>query len=149
LLVEASPAYIEAARAEAERQGHSDRISFREGDFIRLASDIDAATIVTLDRVICCYDDLPALVSTSARHAERLYGLVHPRDTRWNRAGAWLLNLLVRLTGTGYRVFVHPQGEVEELVAGAGLVRAFSTNEGLWRVAVYRRAKRTPGETAR
>jgi hypothetical protein len=34
-------------------------------------------------------------------------------------------------------------------VAGAGLVRAFSTNEGLWRVAVYSRAMRTPGETAR
>jgi hypothetical protein len=149
VLVEASPAYIEAARAEAEHQGHSDRMTFREGDFIRLADEIEPATVVTLDRVICCYDDLPALVLASAGHAQSLYGLVYPRDTWWNRAGASLVNLVVRLPGIPYRLFVHRQSEVEKLVEGAGFTRASGRDLGLWQVVVYRRAKRPPSETAR
>ena len=60
--VEASKAYIEAAKEEAERQGHADQVSHHHGNFIDLAPDIPQVDIVTLDRVICCYHDMQALV---------------------------------------------------------------------------------------
>ena len=82
VLVEASPEYLEAARDEARQAGLADRIEVVAGDFVRHAADIDAADIVTLDRVVCCYPDADALVSASAAKAMRLYGLVLPRD-RW------------------------------------------------------------------
>jgi hypothetical protein len=56
-------------------------MSFQYGDFVALAPALSAADVVTLDRVICCYDDMPALVGRSAALAERLYGVVYPRDT--------------------------------------------------------------------
>ena len=45
-----------------------------------MSDEIEAADVVTLDRVICCYPDMEALVGRSAERALRLYGLVHPRD---------------------------------------------------------------------
>ena len=86
-VVDASPAYLRTAQAEAERQSHRDRITYRSGDFVALAREIAPADVVTLDRVICCYDDMEALVSASAEKAGRLYGVVYPRDAWWNRLG--------------------------------------------------------------
>ena len=64
--VEASPAYIEVAKEETERQGRIDLVSYHYGNFVDLATDIAPADIVTLDRVICCYDDMQALVGLSS-----------------------------------------------------------------------------------
>src|SRR2546427_599275 len=45
--VDASSAYQQAARAEAERRGVSARIQFQLGDFVTLAPQVAAADIVT------------------------------------------------------------------------------------------------------
>ena len=80
--VDASRAYLRAAREEAERRGHADRLEQHAGDFVELADTVEPADVVTLDRVICCYPEVDALVSLSAAHARRAYGVVYPRDTR-------------------------------------------------------------------
>src|SRR5215831_7315811 len=59
--VDASSAYIAVARSEMDRLGLSDRMHFVQGNFVTLAETIPASDIVTLDRVICCFDDMPAL----------------------------------------------------------------------------------------
>jgi magnesium-protoporphyrin O-methyltransferase len=64
--VDASTAYIEAAQREARDQGLQDRIQFHHGDFVELADKVPPADIVTLDRSLCCYPDMPALVGLSA-----------------------------------------------------------------------------------
>jgi 2-polyprenyl-3-methyl-5-hydroxy-6-metoxy-1,4-benzoquinol methylase len=83
--IDASAAYLTMARDETERQGLAERIAFHHGDFVALAPTLPASDIVTLDRVICCYDDMPALVSLSAARAEKFYGVVYPRDAWWLR----------------------------------------------------------------
>ncbi|HEY7195269.1 MAG TPA: methyltransferase domain-containing protein, partial [Gemmatimonadales bacterium] len=77
--VDASSAFEAAARGEAKRQGLSDRIKYEAGDFVDLADQIAPADIVTLDRVVCCYPNMEALVRLSAQHSRRIYGLVYPR----------------------------------------------------------------------
>ena len=49
---EASTAYIEACREEAERQGHAGRIAHQHGDFADINESVKSADIVTLERVI-------------------------------------------------------------------------------------------------
>ena len=95
--VDASTAYIEAANDEAKRQGHADRVSYHHGDFVQLAPDIQAVDIVTLDRTICCYHDMPALVGLSAARANKMYGLVYPRDVWWIKVGTAIVNFGSRL----------------------------------------------------
>jgi len=55
--VDASAAYLEAARKESSRRGLVDRVTYRHGDFVELAESIPPADIVTLDRVINVYPD--------------------------------------------------------------------------------------------
>jgi magnesium-protoporphyrin O-methyltransferase len=137
--VDASSAYLQAARREAERQGHADRIHQHHGDFVALAPQIPQADIVTLEKVICCYPDVDALVGLSAARAGRLYGVVFPRDTWWWNLGGRVANLVSRLQRSPFRIFVHPTERVEAIVRANGLERRFYRQTFIWQIAVYAR----------
>jgi hypothetical protein len=137
--VEASAPYLNVAREESERRGHEGRASFRHGDFVEVAPAIEAADIVTLDRVICCYPDMEALVSRSTARARSFYGLVYPRDTRLVRLGSAIVNVVLRALRKPMRTFVHRVQDVERLVEAGGLTMHYSAHAGVWQVSVYRR----------
>ena len=137
--VEASTAYLTAARAEAQRRGLADRVSYHHGNFIDLAEEIAPADIVTLDRVICCYPEMEKLVGLSAARARRLYGLVYPRDVWWVKAGLELGNLVLRLRKSSYRAFVHPTEKVEAILWRNGFKRRTYRQTFIWQVVVYTR----------
>ena len=136
--VDASQAYSEIAGEEAARRGLAARIESSHGDFVALAESIPPADIVTLDRVICCYHDVRALVAASAARARRLYGVVYPRDVWWLRPVFALGNLVLRLRRSSFRIFLHSTTEVEALIAAEGLRPAFQRFHGMWQVAVFR-----------
>jgi predicted TPR repeat methyltransferase len=135
--VDASQAYLRAAREEANRRGIADRIHFAHGNFVDLASQISPADIVTLDRVICCYPDMEQLVGLSAARANRLYGLVYPRDTWLARVGVRVLNFTFWLQRKPFRTFVHSSQAVDAIVRGQGLKPQFHRHTWLWQVVVY------------
>lgn len=137
--VDASPAYVSAARGEAERRGYADRVSYRHGDFVALAPDVPAADIVTLDRVVCCYDDMGALVRLSSERAGRLYGLVYPRDRWWMKAARAVMNLSFWTMRHPFRFFVHATADVDALVRASGLAPRFRRKTLLWQVVLYAR----------
>lgn len=137
--VDASSAYLQAAREEAERQGHADRITFHHGDFVDLAPQLPQADIVTLEKVICCYPDMRALVGLSSARAGKLYGVVFPRDTWWIKIGGRVGNFFLWLQRSSFRIFVHPTQEVEAIIRANGLVRHFYHKTLLWQVIVYAR----------
>lgn len=137
--IEASPAYVTVARAEAARRGLTDRIVSRQGDFVALADETPAAGIVTLNRVICCYADMPALVGTSAAKATRLYGAVYPRDAWWVRATGTVGNLLLRLVRSPLRLYFHSTAAVDTVLRGSGLLPRSRRTAGWWQVVIYAR----------
>lgn len=139
VLVDASPPALRAARDEARRRDSLDRLEFVDGDFVTGADPLGPADVVTLDRVICCYPDVDALVRLSARRARSLYGLVLPRDRWFLRFGTRLLNAWFRLRGFGYRSFAHPNARVDALVAEAGLQPRREAQTLVWRVVLYER----------
>jgi magnesium-protoporphyrin O-methyltransferase len=138
--VEASPAYLRAAREEAARRGTTDRIDYQSGDFVALADAIESADLVTLDRVICCYPDMEALVGASATRARRVYGLVYPQDGWWVRAGVRVANFANRLRRRAFRAHVHTTTAVDAAVRANGLTPALRRRVGpVWQVVVYTR----------
>lgn len=139
--VDASSSYLRAAQEEAGRQGNSGRTTFHHGNFVEIAPEIEAADIVTLDRVICCYPDMAALVRPSSERARKLYAVVFPRDNWLIRLGALFGNLFLRLSGSPFRTFIHPTSEVEAILASHGFERRSHQISGLiWQVNVYTRA---------
>jgi magnesium-protoporphyrin O-methyltransferase len=141
--VEASKAYVKASKEEAERQGHADRLSHYHGNFVDLAPNIPQEDIVTLDRVICCYNDMRELVGRSSALAIRLYGVVYPRDTWWVKAETAISNFIYWIRGNPFRLFVHPTEAVDAVVRGNGFERRFYRKDGAWQIVVYKRGRET------
>ena len=139
--VDAAATYQAAARAEAARRGMAERIEFYLGDFVEMEGGVPAADLVTLDRVICCYPDMPALVDASAAHARALWGAVFPRDRRATRWFIEAFSLFQRLRGKAFRVYLHPPGEIGARLEARGFVRAFHRATWLWHVEVWRRER--------
>jgi magnesium-protoporphyrin O-methyltransferase len=85
--VDASSAYLKAAKEEAARRGHGERVHFIHADFMDVATDISQADIVTLDRVVCCYPDFRGLLKAGAEHSRRAVVL---HGTRGFFSGLWI-----------------------------------------------------------
>jgi hypothetical protein len=136
---DASRPYIAVAKEEASRRGHAERVTFVHGDFVAFASTIAPATVVTLDRVICCYADMEAMVAASASHAQRLYGAVYPRERWYVRLALGGINTFNRVRRSAFRVYLHSPAAIDAAVARQGLTRRACVDTFIWRVAVYER----------
>ena len=140
--VDASAAYLAVAREQATREGHATKVRFVHGDFVEVAPSLVAADVVTLDRVICCYPDVEALVGRSAEKTRRLYGAVYPRAAWWVRLGFALGNAVLRLRRSAFRIYLHAPSRIDGLLTGAGFARCHLERTLIWEVAVYRRRGR-------
>lgn len=138
--VDAASGYLAVAREEATRRGYDSRVTYRHGDFVALAGELESADIVTLHRVICCYHDMPALVGASIAKARRLYGVVYPRDDWWVRLSFGAENAGQRIRRSQFRAFVHPTQAVDGMIRDAGFERRFFHRGAVWQVIVYGRA---------
>ncbi len=138
--VDASPAFEAAARGEAERQGVRGRIQYEAGDFVELAGRIAPADIVTLDRVVCCYPNMEALVRLSAQRSRRIYGLVYPRDRPMTRVVIRIQNFFRRLFRNPFRSFVHSVAAIDSLVGSLGFNLRARNRTFVWEVSVWERS---------
>jgi Methyltransferase domain len=137
--VDASNAYINASKTESARRGYAGQVDYRHGNFVDLAADILPADIVTLNRVICCYPDMQKMVSLSVSRADKLYGLVYPRDVWWTKIGLAIQNFVLRLQRSRFRTYLHPTEAVEALIKGNGFKRRFYKETFIWQIAVFSR----------
>jgi hypothetical protein len=112
-VVDASSAYLSAAKTEATRQGHAEHVSYQHGNFVDYADSISAADIVTLDRVIW-----------SAARRPR------PRDcTAWFirvTSGEFVLasgprNAMLWLERTTFHILAHSRNAVDAVVRRNGM----------------------------
>jgi magnesium-protoporphyrin O-methyltransferase len=143
--VDGSAAYLAAARDEASRRELAERVTHVLGDATIVGDSLAAADLVALDRVICCYGDVHALVATATRLARRRVGLVYPRDRWWMRLGAAVVNPVAFRRYAGYRMRIHRRAEVDRLLGDAGFVRRGASTGWIWRVECW---ERVPGRSA-
>jgi magnesium-protoporphyrin O-methyltransferase len=141
--VDASGPYLAASQSEALRRGLDEQVTYYKGDAVALAGELPPADLVALDRVVCCYPDMPGLVAAAAGHTRRRLGLVLPRDDAWVRVLIAIANGWNRLRRDPFRLHAHRTAAVEGVATAAGLVRR-STHKGLfWQSLVFER----PGST--
>jgi magnesium-protoporphyrin O-methyltransferase len=138
--VDASHPYLEVSRQAAAERGYEARQTRIEGDFTEIADRVEPATVVTLDKVICCYPDMATLVRTSARKALTLYGIVVPRDTVWVRASVGGVNWFLRhVLRRQFQAFAHSHRAIDRLCAEEGLSLHQDDCRVVWCVRLYRR----------
>jgi len=148
IAVDASSAYVGAARQEAERTGKAHAIQFVHADFVSIASQLPATSVVALDRVVCCYPSCEPLLDAAISHAEQCFALSYPRDAWYMRWGVGLENAQRRVSGNAFRTFVHPVAAMEETITRAGFELSSRSETWLWSVDVYLRPNRDRMATA-
>jgi magnesium-protoporphyrin O-methyltransferase len=137
--VDASASYLAAALEEATRQHRNEAVRFVLGDFVTESRDIPPASIVTLDRVVCCYPSFELLLEAALGHAERFLALSYPRNVWWVRTAMRAENGRRWLARNPFRTFVHPSDVMEDLITRAGFILANRRTTGMWSVDVYGR----------
>jgi hypothetical protein len=132
--VELSPNYEQASRelvAEAAVAGKVERLF---GDIVQEPSLAPEADTVVLNRVVCCYPDAEALMEAVAERARSAIALSFPPDSWAARLVVGATNLILRVRGSEFRAYVHPQ----TLILAPALARGFRVDEsgraGVWRV---------------
>jgi len=136
-VVDASSAYLAAASQEAERSGRSALMRFVHGDFLAVAPGLERATVVTLDRVVCCYPSYEPLLEQSLQRAERAFATSYPRDRWLVRLGIWWENAMRRRKGNPFRTFVHPPSDMQRIIEGAGFRLVSRVQTMAWSADVF------------
>lgn len=134
--IDASKAYLEVAEEACEESSKA-KIEYIHADFTAVGAEIPPSDIVTLDRVICCYDDMPVLVDLSSGLARKVYAVVYPKDNWLIKTGFYFINLVQKIKGSSFRIFVYSRSDVEAIINKNGFKPAFQSTSFIWRVAVF------------
>jgi 16S rRNA G966 N2-methylase RsmD len=137
--LELSPAYESEAAALIAEAGLMGRVQRRLVDIATDPSAVEPADVVVLNRVVCCYPDYAKLLGAAADHARHHLVFSHPPRSTVSRAVVATQNLLLRLGGREFRVFVHPPAAMLAVLAEHGLQPRGAHRGRVWRVAAVSR----------
>ncbi len=121
------------------RAGFAGRFTRLNGDFVDLAPEVDPADVVFLNRVVCCYPDMAALVDEAVGHASSKAAFSYPRSRWWVKLQFGFLNLLLRLRRIDFRVFVHDPEAIGERIRRAGFEQIAAATTPMWHWAIWER----------
>jgi magnesium-protoporphyrin O-methyltransferase len=138
--LELVPAYDGLAGQLAAEAGLADRVDRRVMDIAAGTTQVDAADIVVLHRVVCCYPDFEKLLGAAADHARRLLVFSHPPRNPLSRALLGAENLTFRLSGKAFRTFAHPPADMLRVLEDRGLERVYGHRGLPWQVMGLERA---------
>jgi SAM-dependent methyltransferase len=137
VVVDASPAYLEAARQEADRRARSESVRFVQGDFVSVAAWLPPSSVVTLDRVVCCYPSCQALLEAALGRAQHCVAVSYPRDVWYVRLGMMVENAQRWLARNSFRTFVHSAKAIEHTIRRAGFELSSRRETWMWSADVY------------
>jgi SAM-dependent methyltransferase len=119
--VELSGGYEEQAAALLAERGLADRVDRRVADFVTEGAAVEPHDLVVLHRVVCCYPDVDALMTAASDHALARLVLTYPRERLPIRLGLRAINLWLRVSGCGFRTYVHPVARILGAAEARGL----------------------------
>ena len=137
--VELTPTYEEQAVELLRDAGLTDRVERKIMDFATAGAAVESADIVIMNRVICCYPDMPRLAGAASDHAREVLVMSFPRRTFWMRAGLGIANLMFRAMRREFHIFLHPPRHILATSQEHGLRTVLDDSGFLWTVAALRR----------
>lgn len=143
-IVELVSAYEPYARELAREKGIDGRTRFRVADVMAQPAAVAPATIVLLNRVVCCSPDGVQLASLAARLTERVLILSFPRDRVLVRAMAAAINGVQRVLGRSFRAFIHPRASLYVAAEREGLGLIASGRNIAWEFMAFGRRSLLP-----
>lgn len=138
--IELTPTYEEVAMDLLREARLEDRVERHVMDFADAAGEVSPADIVVLNRVICCYHDMPKLAGAAADHAREVLAMSFPREGWWTSVGISLMDVALRIGRCEFQAFYHPPKRIIATCEQHGL-KTVSNQSGIaWAVVALRRA---------
>jgi hypothetical protein len=138
--VELTPTYEEVAGSLLRENGLEGRVERRVLDFAHAGARVEPADFVVLNRVLCCYHDMPLLAGAAADHARRALVLSFPNDRWWTRLAFTVANFGMRVTRRQFRIFLPPPDSILTTAARHGLRPTYNDAGRIWQVVALERA---------
>lgn len=138
--LELSPAYDEEAERLVHEAALDGRVERRLHDIAVDPEGVEAADIVLMHRVVCCYPDYERLLGAAAQRARRLLVFSYPPRNVLSRLFISAENFVFRLMRREYRSFAHPPAAMLGVLAEGGLRRTFVYHTLVWQVAGLERS---------
>ena len=138
--LELSPEYDGAARGLADEAGVAERMERRLVDIAVEPGAVEAADVVVLHRVVCCYPDYERLLEAAADHARRLLVFSYPSPSVVVRVFVTLANAFQALLRRDFRSFTHPPEAMLAVLDRRGLRRTYEHGGRIWQIAGLERA---------
>jgi 2-polyprenyl-3-methyl-5-hydroxy-6-metoxy-1,4-benzoquinol methylase len=137
--VDLSPASVAVAERATERAGVPARFAVGDASTAQLAPH----DVVVLDKVVCCYPDVDALLANTVSAARSVLAVAMPHSRGPRGALARALvgaeNGWRRLTGDPFRAYVHDEVAIVRTLQQHGLTRTRARHRWTWHIATYER----------
>lgn len=137
--VDMSDGMISTARKFSSELGLADRAEYIVGDFVEIGATIPECDVTLLDKVVCCYEDIDALVRTSTRRTKRIYAISHPKQNVFTELTFKTHIVLAKLFKWKFHPFWHDWDKLKEDVMKLGFEQVYSASTPMWQVLVFRR----------
>ena len=137
--VDLSSAYLKTFLEEVEKRNMADRVETMLGDFVDLHEEVTASDLVTLDKVICCYEDYEHLIDYSSAKAKRWYAYTVPRDVWWVKAFQRMGVIIQKIRKDPFRPYFHPVAQIEARLENAGFKKIDQRFKREWMTCVFER----------
>ena len=140
--VELTPTYEVAAGELLREAGLADRVERLVMDFTEAGTEVGMADFVVMNRVICCYPDMPKLAGAAAERTRGMLVMTFPRDRWWILLGLACANFALRLMRREFHIFLHPPAQIIATCERHGLSLAVNRPGFLWQVSALERIGR-------
>ena len=137
--VELTPTYETAAGELLVESGLGDRVERLVMDFAEAGVEVQPADLVVMNRVICCYPDMPKLAGAAADRAKGMLVMSFPNRRWWTRFGLTLANFGFRVIRLQFRIFMHPPALILAAVEERGFKTRLNQPGLLWQVVALER----------
>ena len=123
----------------AKQRSLDNKTKYLEGDFIEIASTVEPADIVIMDKVVCCYPDADALIHRSLEKCRETIALTYPRKIWYTKMGTQTLALIMKLLGSSFRPYVHDPSQIEKWITEQGFKKTVQSQTFVWLTQIYQK----------
>jgi magnesium-protoporphyrin O-methyltransferase len=137
--IDISEGMLEGAKQLSKELGMDAQTNYILGDFVQANGDIHPADITVLDKVVCCYENLDALLSKSLGHTKHIFALSYPRQTFIVRLSFQILILLGTVLKWSFRPYWHDWNKMRSTIELNGFRERYRNKTMMWSVYVFER----------
>jgi len=135
--VDASENFLKLAKQETERKNHTNKVTFYKADFVNLGPELPRAGIVTLDKVVCCYPDVTALLQHAGNKATRVIAMSFPKENLFFKTFVLFSNFSRKIRNRAFRNYIHKETNIESILLKKGFHPEFQSETFMWKIRTY------------